>query len=64
LSLTSDIFGLLDFPRARLLPQSAERCPLLGVKQTLVGGAAMSAFDPKRTFAVQRRSLRTYQLRL
>jgi hypothetical protein len=26
------------------------QCPLLGVKQTLVGGAAMSAFDPKRTF--------------
>ena len=23
---------------------------LLGVKRTLVGGAAMSAFDPKRTF--------------
>ena len=26
------------------------RCPLSGVKRTLVGGAAMSAFDPKRTF--------------
>src|SRR6516164_8561125 len=25
------------------------RCLLLGVKRTLVGGAAMSAFDPKRT---------------
>src|SRR5262245_15511275 len=25
------------------------RCPLLGVKRTLVGGAAMSAYDPKRT---------------
>src|SRR5215472_6191523 len=25
------------------------RCPLLGVKRTLVGGATMSAFDPKRT---------------
>ena len=24
-------------------------CPLLGVKRTLVGDAAMSAFDPKRT---------------
>ena len=24
-------------------------CPLSGVKRTLVGGAAMSAFDPKRT---------------
>src|SRR5215467_8905814 len=27
------------------------RCPLLGVKQTLVEHAAMSAFDPKETFA-------------
>ena len=27
------------------------RCPLLGVKRTLVGDAAMSAFDPKRTSA-------------
>src|SRR6516225_6754021 len=26
------------------------QCPLLGVKRTLVAGAAMSAFDPKRTF--------------
>ena|SRR6516165_9828193 len=26
-------------------------CPLLGVKRTLVGGAAMSAFYPKRTSA-------------
>ena len=25
------------------------RCPLLGVKQTLVRGVAMSAYDPKRT---------------
>src|SRR5215469_15048694 len=29
------------------------RCPLLGVKRTLLGGAPMSAFDPKRTWAVQ-----------
>jgi len=27
------------------------QCPLLGVKRTLVGDAAMSAFDPKRTSA-------------
>src|SRR6516162_7632031 len=27
------------------------RCPLLGVKRTLIGSAAMSAFDPKRTLA-------------
>jgi hypothetical protein len=26
------------------------RCPLLGVKRTLIENAAMSAFDPKRTF--------------
>jgi hypothetical protein len=26
------------------------QCPLLGVKRTLVGDAAMSAFDPKRTW--------------
>jgi putative DNA primase/helicase len=26
------------------------QCPLLGVKRTLVGDAAVSAFDPKRTF--------------
>src|SRR6516165_5380011 len=25
------------------------QCPLLGVKRTLLGGAPMSAFDPKRT---------------
>jgi hypothetical protein len=41
-----------------LLAQSGHRaaefqCPLLGVKRTLVGGAAMSAFDPKRTFAAR-----------
>jgi hypothetical protein len=30
----------------------AERCPLLGVKQTLCGGASMSAYDPKRTLGV------------
>src|SRR5262249_21393263 len=27
--------------------------PLLGVKRTLVGDAAMSAFDPRRTWTVQ-----------
>ena len=32
-------------------PDPLNQCPLLGVKRTLVGGAAMSAFDPKRTFA-------------
>ena len=31
-------------------PDPFNQCPLLGVKRTLVGGAAMSAFDPKRTF--------------
>ena len=31
-----------------------DRCPLLGVKRTLVGGAAMSAFDPKRTLGSQK----------
>ena len=39
-----------------LRSQKARRgaaCPLLGVKRTLVGGAAMSAFDPKRTLAVR-----------
>jgi hypothetical protein len=30
------------------------RCPLLGVKRTLVGDAAMSAFDPKRTWRAGR----------
>src|SRR5262249_16196166 len=29
------------------------QCLLLGVKRTLLGGAPMSAFDPKRTFALQ-----------
>jgi hypothetical protein len=43
------------------LAQSGHRdalnqCPLLGVKRTSVGDAAMSAFDPKRTLAT--RSLR------
>ena len=32
------------------------QCPLLGVKRTLVGGAAMSAFDPKRTSIPETRS--------
>jgi len=27
----------------------SQQCPLLGVKRTLVGGAPMSAFDPKPT---------------
>ena len=41
-----------------LLAQSRHRtvefqCPLLGVKQKLVGAAAMSAFDPKRTWTAQ-----------
>jgi hypothetical protein len=41
-------------PRLLLLAQSGHftaefQCPLLGVKRTLVGDAAMSAFDPKRT---------------
>ena len=30
-------------------PNSLNECPLLGVKRTLVGDAAMSASDPKRT---------------
>src|SRR5215831_2901529 len=29
------------------------RCPLLGVKRTLVGLSQMSAFDPKRTWVVR-----------
>jgi hypothetical protein len=29
----------------------ADLCPLLGVKRTLTGRAAMSASDPKRTWA-------------
>jgi hypothetical protein len=28
----------------------SQRCPLLGVKQTLHEAGSMSAFDPKRTF--------------
>ena len=31
-------------------PDALSRCPLLGVKQTSHLTAAMSAFDPKRTF--------------
>jgi hypothetical protein len=30
-------------------PTTEFQCPLLGVKRTLCGRAAMSAFDPKRT---------------
>ena len=33
---------------------AADPCPLSGVKQTLIGDAAMSAFDPKRTWAVSK----------
>src|SRR5262249_53511730 len=33
-------------------PDALNQCPLLGVKRTLVGGATMSAFDPKRTPAM------------
>src|SRR5262249_19864465 len=29
--------------------QSLSACPLSGVKRTLIGGAPMSAYDPKRT---------------
>ena len=28
-------------------------CPLSGVKRTLLGGAPMSAFDPKQTFGFE-----------
>jgi len=30
------------------------RCPLLGVKRTLIGHGLMSAFDPKRTLGAGR----------
>src|SRR5215472_5823580 len=30
-------------------PHHTRRCPLLGVKRTLIGHGLMSAFDPKRT---------------
>jgi hypothetical protein len=33
----------------RKLIKSLRRCPLFGVKRTLIEYAAMSAFDPKRT---------------
>jgi hypothetical protein len=36
-----------------------ERCPLLGVKQTLGGGALMSAFDPKRKWGTRIEPRRT-----
>jgi hypothetical protein len=32
-------------------------CPLSGVKRTLIGHAAMSAFDPKRTLGSQSASI-------
>jgi len=35
--------------KADISPAESQ-CPLLGVKRTLIGSAAMSAFDPKRTF--------------
>jgi hypothetical protein len=35
------------------LGQKADICPLLGVKRTLLGPVAMSAFDPKRTFGLR-----------
>jgi hypothetical protein len=35
-------------------PDALNQCPLSGVKQTLIEYAAMSAFDPKRTFAWKR----------
>src|SRR6516162_8500119 len=34
-------------------PDTLNRCPLLGVKRTLRQLVAMSAFDPKRTLAIQ-----------
>src|SRR5262249_19316808 len=37
------------WPKADILTPLSQ-CPLSGVKQTLIGCAAMSAFDPKRTF--------------
>ena len=45
-------------PVSLSLAQSGHRdalnqCPLLGVKRTLIGGAPMSAIDPKRTSATQ-----------
>jgi hypothetical protein len=33
-------------------PKSLQECPLLAVKRTLIGRAAMSAYDPKRTSAL------------
>src|SRR5215831_17152223 len=38
-----------SFCRVDPLGNRTSPCPLLGVKRTLVGDAAMSAFDPKRT---------------
>src|SRR5262249_27833036 len=45
----------IDALECPLLAQSGHstiefRCPLLGVKRTLAGDVAMSAFDPKRTW--------------
>jgi hypothetical protein len=46
----------LGFNRRKLEDQRrtpANRCPLLGVKRTLIGWPPMSAFDPKRTWRGQ-----------
>src|SRR5262249_39744751 len=40
--------------QAQLCCDPLIRCPLLGVKRTLIGCRGMSAFDPKRTFAIQK----------
>jgi ABC-type uncharacterized transport system substrate-binding protein len=56
MSLADELIGMFAaVHNCLLLAQSglrpAEfRCPLLGVKQTLVRPSEMSAFDPKRTF--------------
>jgi len=42
------------------LPNALNQCPLSGVKRTLVGGASMSAFDPKRTSAPNTANLRRH----
>src|SRR5262249_36194303 len=51
-------FDLQRHVECLLLAQSGHsvtefRCPLLGVKRTLIGSASMSAFDPKRTFLLR-----------
>jgi hypothetical protein len=37
--------------------RAVTRCPLLGVKQTLLQLTSMSAFDPNRTLGVERRDI-------